>query len=161
MVGRGDVVGYEDSDSFLDVVLEDVLKMFSEKAMIELIKLPTNTLRVYPEKFSTKTFTKGKKLDKIAFSSTLDLEANEIVKIIVKGDVKDLKKVLPVEEKIIKPLYLFLDKEVLLYAQLRKLKFKVEKNKKTKLSQFIEELEKKHPEIKRAIVKSYLKLYKF
>jgi len=64
---------------------------------------------------------------------------------------------------VIKPLYLFLDEEVLLYAKLKKLKFKKEikgkKTKKDKISNFIDDLEVKHPEIKHAIINSYLELY--
>ena len=150
------------------IVLEDVLKMFAEKAIVELVKLPSNTPRVYPEKSFSKIFTKGRKLDKIAIASTIDLQANEIICTLIQGEAKDLKKLKPVDGRIIKPLYLFLDKEVLLYAKLRKLKFVKNKKEavrssllerqKDKISNFIDELEKKHPEVKRAVVNSYLSL---
>ena len=99
------------------------------------------------------------KITKIAISSTLDLGAEGIIGEIIKGDEKNLKRFAPVYKKIIKPLYLFLDKEVLLYAKLRNLKFKRIKMKKDKLGLFIDRLEKKHPEIKHAIVNSFLELY--
>ncbi len=168
MIKKNEVVGYKKARDFREVVLQDVLKMFAKKAMVELVKLPISTLRVYPEKsfsthkmyperknFSTrgKIFTRG---NKIAIASTTDLEADKIIHFLIKGNVNDLKNVLPVNNKIIKPLYLFLDKEVLLYAKLKKLKFKKEKIKKDKISLFIDELEKKHPEVKQAVVGSFL-----
>jgi tRNA(Ile)-lysidine synthase TilS/MesJ len=141
MVKRNDVIGYENNKGFREVVLEDVLKMFVEKAHIELVKMPTK-----------------KKVDKIAESSTIDLESNEIVNEIIKGNLKKFKKIKPVEGNSIKLLYLFLDKEVLLYAKLKGLKFKKEKKGKDKILEFVDELEEKHPEIKRAVVNSYLKI---
>ena len=115
---------------------------------------------------------------KIAIDSTLDSEAEEIIHVMIQKDVEKLK-VAPVAGKIIRPLYLFLDKEVLLYAILKELDFKekkhiirssksqtkevllyenlkLEKIKPDKISRFIDKLEEKHPEVKRAIVNSYL-----
>lgn len=139
MIKRGDVVSYNKSNDFRDVVLEDLLNMFSEKGMVEIMRLPN-------------------KSNKVAISSTIDSEADKIFHILVEGDAKNLKEVSPVDKKIIKPLYLFLDAEVLLYAKIKKLKFNKIKESKNKLSLFIDELEKKHPEIKRAILNSYLEL---
>ena len=126
---------------FREIVLEHVLQMFVEKSMVELVEMPGK-----------------KKADKIAVASTTDLEAEKIIHTLIKGNVNDLKNVVPVNNKIIKPLYLFLDEEVLLYARLKRLKFVKRQIKKSKISKFIDELEKKHPEVKRAIVSSYLKL---
>ena len=139
MIKKGDVISYKKKNDFRSVVLEVLLKMFSEKAFVNLVKMP------------------NKKVNKIAISSTIDSEADKITQDIIKGDA-NLKKVSPSEGKFIKPLYLFLDKEVLLYARLKGLKFKEIKENKNNISKFIDELEKKHPEIKRAIVNSYLKL---
>ena len=183
MIKLNDVIGYKTGRDFRSVVLEDVLKMFAKRAMVELVKLPISTLRVYtkevreplrgPEKSFSKILTKGKKLDKIAIASTTDLEVDKIIHFLIKGKVKNLKNVAPVNNQIIKPLYLFLDKEVLLYAKLRKLKFdkeidvipqaypeksftKILTEGKNKISLFINELEKTHPEVKQAVVGSYL-----
>jgi hypothetical protein len=141
MIKKNEVIGYKKGNSFRDIVLEYLLNMFSEKGMVEIVKIPSK-----------------KKINKIAISSTIDSESNRIVNILVKGSVKDLKEIAPVDGKTIKPLYLFLDEEVLLYAKIKKLKFKIIKEKKDNLSKFIDELEKKHPEIKRAILNSYLEL---
>jgi len=137
MAHSGHVIFYKKGNDFRDVVLEDVLKMFSEKANAKLAK-------------------SAKKADKVAVSSTLDSEAYEITNELMKENFK--MKFEPVENKIIKPLYLFLDEEVLLYAKIKKLKFKNEKEKKNKIGNFIDELEIKHPEIKRAIVNGMLGL---
>jgi hypothetical protein len=169
MIKKNDVIGYQRGDSFRDAVLEDLLFMFAQRGMAEIVKLPNGknvTPRAYtqevrdtqevqdPEKSSKKIFTKGR----IAISSTIDSESNKFVHILIKGDVKNLKEIKPIDKKIIKPLYLFLDTEVLLYAKIKNLKFKEAKEKKDELSIFIDDLEKKHPEIKRAIVNSYLEL---
>ena len=138
LIQPNEVVGYSAKNNFNDKVLECALKMFAGKAPIELVILPTK-----------------KKIDKIAISSTIDLEAEHIVNTFVKENVKKLN-VEPIEGKVIKPLYLFLDEEVLLYAKIKKLNFKQSEKKKNEISKFINELEMKHPEIKRAIVNGYL-----
>ncbi|MEJ2267886.1 MAG: hypothetical protein P8X70_02305 [Nanoarchaeota archaeon] len=139
MIKSGDVISYRKSKYFREIVLDDVLKMFSEKGSVKIVKVCS------------------KNVNKIAVASTIDLESDEIIKAIVKGDIEDLENVNPVYKKIIKPLYLFLDKEVLLYAKLRKLKFEERNKAKDKIISFINDSEKKHPEVKRAIVKGFLK----
>ncbi|MEK6818705.1 MAG: hypothetical protein AABY10_02105, partial [Nanoarchaeota archaeon] len=141
MIRKGDAVGYKKSLNFRDAVLEDLLNLFANKGVIEVVK------------------AHNKKANKIALSNTLDIESDKLVNTIIKGDARKLKDFSSVDGKIIKPLYLFLDSEVLLYAKLRKLRFRAEKIKKNKISLFIEDMEKNHPEIKRAIVNSYLELY--
>ena len=152
MIKKGDVIGYENKGEFRSIVLEDVLKMFAEKTIVELIKFPSKC-----------------KCNKIAIASTTDLEADKIIHFLIRqrenplttsskrGQSKGKEKLTsPKEGKIIKPLYLFLDKEVLLYAKLRDLKFGKEVNEKDKISLFIDELEIKHPEVKQAVVSSLL-----
>jgi len=142
MIKRGDIVGYKKNNSLKGVVLEDVLNMFSEKAEIKLVKLP------------------NKKTNKIAIDSSIDSEAENVIKTLIEGNVSELKRDLPVQGNIIKPLYLFLDEEILLYAKLKNLRFKKSKTKKNKIKTFEDEFERKHPEVKRAIVNSILELYK-
>ncbi len=141
MINIGEIIGYKDSENFREVVLQDVLKMFSEKGNVKLIKLPSK-----------------KRISKIAISSTIDLESDKFIFEIIKGNLKELDRIKAVDKNIIKPLYLFLDKEVLLYAKLKRLKYKKEKIKRNKLKDFVNGLEEKHPEVKRAIINSYLKL---
>ncbi|MFA4953643.1 MAG: hypothetical protein WC584_05450 [Candidatus Pacearchaeota archaeon] len=145
MIQRGDIIQFKNNKYFRDAVLDDLLKIYSERGIVEIVKI---------------TETKG---DKIAISSTTDSEADEIIHILIKGDVSKLRQG-PVEyiggNIIIKPLYLFLDKEVLLYAKLKKLKFKRFKDKRDKLSLFIDDLEKKHPEVKQSVIGSYGGLFR-
>jgi len=142
MIQTGGIIGYKKINTLKGVVLEDLLLFLKRKSGIELVKLP------------------NKKANKIASDSSIDSESNEIVNLIIEKNSLDLKKELPVEKNVIKPLYLFLDEEILLYAKIKNLKFKEEKVKKNKIANFIQEFEKKHPEVKRAVVNSLLELYK-
>jgi tRNA(Ile)-lysidine synthase TilS/MesJ len=141
MIRNTDIIGYKKQNDFRGIVLEEVLEFAKERIGFELIKIS------------------GKKTSKIVSSSSIDSEAENIVKILINGNVSELKNYLPIQGNIIKPLYLFLDEEILLYAKLRGLKFRKEKEKKNKIKEFTDEFEKKHPEVKRAIVNSVLELY--
>jgi len=141
MIKHNNTIAYENKNDFKGVVLENLLKMFAEKSNIELIRFPTK-----------------KKSNKVAVPGTTDSEANKIIHAIIKNKTTKLNEFLPVFKKTIKLLYLFLDKEILLYAKLKKLKFKTKKQKHDKISKFLDNSEKKHPEIKRAIVSSILRL---
>ena len=102
----------------------------------------------------------NKKATKIAKSDTTDSVADEIVHEVVSGDLKK-GGIKPKKGKIIRPLYLFLDKEVLLYAKLRGLKHasaQPTRPKQDRLEKFVDELEEKHPEIRHAIVNGMLGL---
>jgi hypothetical protein len=142
MIKSGDIIGFKEDNTFKGVVLENMLDFFSKKSGVSIVKLP------------------NKKAKKIASDSSIDFEANEIVKTIIEGNAANLKKDLPKEKNIIKPLYLFSDEEILLYAKIKNLKFKEENKKKNKIEIFIDNFEKKHPEVKRAVVNSLLELYK-
>ncbi|OGJ12422.1 hypothetical protein A3K82_02680 [Candidatus Pacearchaeota archaeon RBG_19FT_COMBO_34_9] len=141
LIKRDDIVGYKKENNFKSAVLEEILRFISEKSGINIVRLP------------------NKQANKIAVDSSIDPEAEKVIKELIRGNAVNLKKNLPVEGKIIKPLYLFLDEEILLYAKLKKLKFSIEKETKDKIGRFIGESEKNHPEIKRAIVNSLLELY--
>ena len=202
MIKRGDVIAYENKSDYKSVVLENVLKMYSEKGEVNILKLSANLFSQVNKNKLTKNpsinkihstknfpinhlnksvsdsehklweggrdsvsgsrvgwerFIKQNKI-KIAIPSTTDSEANEIAHILIQDKSSKLKQHSPMVRNVIKPLYLFLDKEVLLYAKLKKLNFKEKKKKTDALTNFINELEKKHPEIKRAIISSWLKL---
>ena len=140
MIQNNDIVFYENKGSFKDVVLGDALKMFAEKGNVELIK------------------NKSKKFNKKAIPSTTDTEADKFIYNLIKGNTKSIQKLHPVYERTIKPLYLFLDKEVLLYAKLKNLKYRQVNERKDKIVGFLDKLEDKHPEVKQAIIKSYVKI---
>lgn len=186
MLKKGDVIGYSKKNDFRSVVLEEILKMISKKGFVQVVelKLGTGTRLIGSEpdirqgsslRKSVKVITNSKteksaKGDfgagitratlergkfKFATPLTTDIQAYEIIDKIINRNINDLKKK---DKKTITPLCLFLDKEVLLYAKLKKLKFKKTKTPETKISKFIDDLEKKHPEVKQAIVKGILDL---
>jgi len=168
MISRNDIIGYYNGNNFRNVVLEDILKMFEDKLMIDVVELPAR----YNSQMDNKSLIKKQSVNsfvnsfissqrraipnKIAIPLTIDSTAYGIINELIEGKIKNLKEVTPVKGKVIKPLYLFLDKEVLLYAKLKKLKFKKIKKEETKISKFIDDLEKKHPEVKRAVVNSLI-----
>ena len=166
MIKNGDVVVYENKGDFRGVVLENVLKMFSGKGNVEIVKLRSQARDIDKKLITKNSLVNNSKKSqakqgkvKIAMPLTINTESDKLVHNLIKGNAKNLKEFGPVVGKIIKPLYLFLDEEVLLYAKLKKLKFKKKVEKKDKISNFINDLEVKHPEIKHAIINSYLKLY--
>ncbi len=144
MIRPGDVIGYENKGDFRGVVLEDLLKDYSKNMDVEIYSLPSK-----------------KKITKKAETQTLDIASYKVINELIRGSAKKFKEISPKKGKTIKPLYYFLDKEIELYAKLKNLKFKKIKNKekKDKISIFIDNLEEKHPEIKRAIVQNYTKSF--
>lgn len=147
MINKDELIGYVSGGCFRGVVLEEMLNMFAEKAPIEIVKLKGS-----PSKLPKIP----KKVDKLAISNTSDVLAINLIQNLINKKIDQIK---PVERKIIRPLLLFLDKEVLLYAKLRGLKFKKVKEKKDNLGKFLDEMEQKHPEMKRAIVNGCLTLH--
>ncbi len=135
LVTKSDKIKTSNSKDIRNVVLKELIKIYNSKVPKKSEK---TTLKI--ANFQT--------TDSIAYSITKDLFKNKLS-----------NKYLPKLKNKINPLYLFLDKEILLYANLKKLKFSNKKQKNTKLPQLVNKLEEKHPEIKHAIIQSYLKLY--
>jgi len=140
MISKDDRIGYYRDNSFRGVVLKDLLEMFAENAPVKLVS--------------------NGKCNIMAIADTSDIIAESITNILINGKASKLKELAPIYEKIIRPLYLFLDKEVELYAKLKGLKYKKQKEKTNKISEFVAELEKKHPEIKNSVISSYLELFR-
>ncbi|MFW5847028.1 MAG: hypothetical protein ACOCUU_02600 [Nanoarchaeota archaeon] len=127
---------------FRNIVLKELMNLYIEK---------NPKARIISNKYQKHT--------KKATEKTTDIISYKIIKFILKNKPKKIREITPKYKKTILPLYLFLDKEVLLYAKLRNLKFNKTKIKETTQEQrIINNLEKKHPEIKRAIIQSGLKL---
>jgi hypothetical protein len=139
MIKKNDKIYLKEGKDLRSVVLKDLLINFERKAPIELVKAKN-------------------KATKIVVTNNIEVESKNIIDSIVRGKSKNMDSSFPKTKKEIKPLYLFLDKEIKLYAKLRGLKYKKDKEKMTKFSKFINSLEEKHPEIKRAIVNSYLEI---
>ena len=103
---------------------------------------------------------KNKQVNKILLSTSADDIAIEII-LNQLSTKKEIKELLPKQKNKIKPFYLLLDKEILLYAKLKGLKINKEKEKDEltkKVRTFINDLEKKHPEIKYAVVNGFLQI---
>jgi len=218
MIKRGDIVSYERKNDFRSVVLEKVLELVAEKGFVNIIKLSSLHSEINKKLLNKNLFVneikckepclkagseqhksaseqserEKLKINKLAVPITTDLTAYEIVNELINGDIKNLNKFFPVYKKIINPLYLFLDEEVFLYAELKRLKYKklgslqsrsrfiaqfqtssrnfakenLLRRKKFKdikkslngIKEFVDKLELKHPEIKRAIVNGVLKM---
>jgi hypothetical protein len=141
LVKKGDVIGYKKTNNFRDLVLEDLLIYYQTRAPINIVKLPNN------------------KANKIALSDTTDHISQIVIKNLLNKKIRSTQE-LPILERIIRPLYLFLDQEVLLYAKLNNLKFKQEKENSDKIKKLFIDLEKKHKEVKNAVLNSYLNLSK-
>lgn len=134
MLSKNDKIYYKKTSNFRNIALEKAISLLSKKGRIKI----TN-------KFNA---------NKIALEYTSDNISYKFLELLVKKDVKNINKLFPVYKKYICPFYLFLDKEVLLYANLKNSKIK----SKNKFSKFIDKLEINHPEVKFSIVKSLLKL---
>ena len=141
MINPQDKIAYENKKDFRGVVLEENLNQFGKKAGIILLKAPTK-----------------KNYNKLAIPSSLDEESYKFIEMLLNNKTNTLKDLSPVSKKEIYPLYLFLDKEIKLYADLKNLNYKKTKTKKTEWEKFIDKLEESHPEIKQAIIQSYLKI---
>ena len=136
----GERVSFEDNGDFSSVVLKNCLSILKRGSRISLLKPNLN-----------------KGFDKFALNSTLDDESYEFIFSLLNNKFSS-KSLLPKNGKIVRPLYLFLDKEVKLYADLKKLKYSPKKRKENDWTRFIDDMERLHPEIKQATMKSYLKL---
>ena len=83
--------------------------------------------------------------------------SNTILCIVMYGDKDKLRKFLPCNQ----PLYFLSDKEILLYAKLKRIKGKIEnpKGKSKQIDDFLVSLEKKNPDIRLNVVNALLKSY--
>lgn len=136
----GEKVSFKYEGDFSSVVLKNCLFILEKGSRISLLK---------------QNLKKG--FDKFALNSTLDDESYEFILSLLNNKFSN-KNLLPTNGKIVRPLYLFLDKEVKLYADLKKLKYSLKKRKENEWTKFIGEMEKLHPELKQATMQSYLKL---
>lgn len=83
--------------------------------------------------------------------------SNAILYIMMYGNERRLHGLLPRNQ----PLYFLSDKEVLLYAKLKRIKGKIsrEKGKLKQIDDFLASLEKKNPDIRQNVVNAMLKTY--
>jgi len=86
---------------------------------------------------------------------SLDDISSYILYIVMYGNEKELKNLMPKNQ----PLYFLSDKEILLYAKIKKIKGKLEENRDKKIAEinnFIERIEQKNPDIRQNIVNAML-----
>jgi tRNA(Ile)-lysidine synthase TilS/MesJ len=116
-------------------------------------------LNKFKEKLRVNICSNG---NKFVLIDNIDSNANEIINLLINKDIKDLKEISPFiktrNKMIIKPFYLFTDQEIFLYAKLNKISLKNKKAKQKEFSVFLNEIEKNHPEAKRAVINSFLKI---
>ena len=74
MIKPRQTIAYRNKNDFRTKALEDILKMFCGKSTSWVVK-----------------FSKNKKFDRLAVSNTLDMESEEVISKIIKGDVGKLK----------------------------------------------------------------------
>lgn len=141
MFSLNEKVSFKNDNGVQSKVLEECLKILEKGSRISLLKPNLK-----------------KRYDKFALNSTLDKESYEFIEALIKNK-KINKEILPVNKKFVRPLYLFLDKEVEIYAKIKNIKYTEKKEKTNEWKEFMEKLEKIHPEIKQATIQSYLKIY--
>ena len=75
---------------------------------------------------------------------------------VMHGNIDNLKKFIPKNQ----PLYFLSDKEILLYAKIKKIKGKIEKKKSKdkEIDDFVKHIEQKNPDIRQNVVNAMLKL---
>lgn len=102
-----------------------------------------------------------KKNEKIALEQSLDDEACLIIFEVIRKKPQ-FGLIGPKINSCIKPLYFCLDKEIQLYAKIKgmggKIKVGEKGNLKSRVIDFVNSMEKRHPEIKNAIVNSALEI---
>ncbi len=138
-----DNVYYLKDNHVNSVVLEKLLYLFLDKSKFNLYNLN--------EKKPAGKY-------KIALNECIDNQSKNVFSNLINSTSVNLKKFLPTYKNYIRPLYFFLEQEIILYAKLTNLKFSNKKVNQDKLDLFLNELENKHPEVKRALVNSLLKL---
>ena len=137
MIDKGDKIFIPNSEDICVKVLQKLVKDYAQRGTIKLVKV--------------------KKDAKILSFKTADDFAIDVITFLLRGNEKDIIKI-GKDKKEKHPLFLFLKKEVVLYARLKDIKGKREKNP-TKIGVLLEEMEKKHPEVKNAVIQSYVKYY--
>lgn len=106
----------------------------------------------------------GEKQKKVVIlADSLDDVAAMIIEAFAKNKINDLKFLLPSfsrgSKNFARLFYLITEKEIHLYAELKKIKLKKETKNKNEIALWLDDFEKKHIELKNSIVNSVLKVY--
>lgn len=157
-----------DQRKFIDYFEKKVLYTIRKYKLLDGIK---NNYNSNARDVKVQDFFVLKKIDNVFISQeSVDEIAIQVLKTFMKkGDIKrNLNKLGPAviinNQKIIRPFYLMKKEEMKIYACIKKIKLDI-KNKKEnpatrKIEMWLSDLEKKHLEIKNAVVNSLLKIEK-
>ncbi len=108
--------------------------------------------------YETKIPVRDRTKKKTALKDSADIVSYSFLKALTKKNfLSKIDSFKPVYKDKIRPLFLFLDKEILLYAKLKGLKFTLRENS-FREKEFIDTLEGEHPEIKQSIVRTISKI---
>lgn len=133
MLDRGDKIFIKNNKDIISRVLLRLIENYSQRGTIEIVKSKSNA--------------------KILLPVTADNLSEEMLEELFGGKEKNL-----INKKEICPLFLFLKKEVLLYAKLKVIGGET-KNAKSKFTKLLNSVEKNHPEVKNAMINNYIKYY--
>ena len=117
-----------------------------------------DNLLYFAPKAGCKLVNSGK-YDKKVVCDNLDSNSYNFISCLLNHKLREADDLMPIVKTEIKPMYFFLDKEIKLFADLRGLKYKKQREDNNEWNNFVDEMEKKHPELKQAIMNSYLKLF--
>ena len=138
-------------------VLRAINRFSSEKSFF-IKKSEKSPALIYIFKRLNFKINKKENKGKTANSNCIDDTAVEIIAAFMSRNMQ-LEKLNPSLKKEIMPFYFCLDKEIKLYASLHNIKLGEkagERGLRRKVGNFLAEMEKKHPEIKNAIVNSLI-----
>jgi len=159
LISKGDKIYYVNNKDFKTIVLKNILHFFKSKFEIEIFEINNKDELINIIKKNKKSKIK------LALNSSIDFESEEFFTKLVYNKIKKLDSFLPSFENKIKPLYPFLDEEIFLYGKLnhffsKQIIFDNNNNgiNKNNIHLFLNYLEKSHPEVKRAVINSLLKL---
>jgi len=147
LIKKEEKICFFEKKDFRSVVLRYLLEGFFTKYGNELIEI--------------KNLEGCKPCDKVALEDSADVVSKDFFNKIVneKNIIPESFLVFDENKKIIRPLYLFLDKEIKLYAGLKNLDYDKKVSENNIFDNFIDGLEKKHLELKTSVISSCLKLF--
>jgi len=121
------------------------------KSTIRKYKIPVNKIKGNSLKADViNNIIKGlpERKGKVSLDN-LDNISNSIFYTVMHGDKKDLQ-ILKIKNQ---PLYFLSNKEILLYAKIKRIKGKIEENRKLiEINNFIQKIEEKNPDIRQNVV---------
>ncbi|UCD21268.1 MAG: hypothetical protein JSW08_01860 [archaeon] len=129
---------------------KDKIKVQNKILLFILTKF-CNLYNIQKPSLKPKTFTK------LSISDNLDTGSEFVLSSLMKNNFS-FNKIKPRSGKIIKPFFFCSEKEIQLYSKLKRIPYKSEK--KSDISKWLDELEKRQKGIKNSIISSLIKIQK-